>query len=313
LDILDMRRKLDEEERRLSEAKLMPIQLQVQELEARRLQEQGQVRQMELQYQLRQSELQQEEVRLHQAQLQQQLEEQQRQRLQQQQDLAQWGVQQQQLQLEQQQAAWQQDSQHLAQQQLLFLQQQQSQVQQLQSSEQSLQQDDAALLSILGQGGGGRTGAEGSGTALRRPQSAGGTMHVRRSGSCGANNNNHNNNPRHLRVEVRRKADIVKISRALSAADLVLQRDLELDGRVLPKGLRLLRQGRLRGSGPAKVALEALEPWLHLTFERPLEASASFAPAGRSGLLPTALEAGREGFVSYAWTCPGCRSPYPIQ
>ncbi|CAE8661797.1 unnamed protein product, partial [Polarella glacialis] len=67
LDILDMRRKLDEEERRLSEAKLMPIQLQVQELEARRLQEQGQVRQMELQYQLRQSELQQEEVRLHQA------------------------------------------------------------------------------------------------------------------------------------------------------------------------------------------------------------------------------------------------------
>ncbi|CAE8627130.1 unnamed protein product, partial [Polarella glacialis] len=59
LDILDMRRKLDEEERRLSEAKLMPIQLQVQELEARRLQEQGQVRQMELQYQLRQSELQQ--------------------------------------------------------------------------------------------------------------------------------------------------------------------------------------------------------------------------------------------------------------
>jgi len=290
LDLLEHRKKLDEEQRRLQEAQLQPIQLQVQLMEERRQLEQLQIRKMELEYQLHQSEQQQEQIRLQRVQLQQQLEEQQRERLQTQQDYLQWEQQQQQMQLLNQQAAWQRDQQQLAEQQLQLLQQQSDHLQQLQSADRNALQrnDDAALLSILGDAAAGRKKAAQSGTLLRRPRSAAGVP--RRAVP----------NQRLVKVEVHRKADLWRISRALSAADLVLQKDLEVEGVTLAKGFRLLRQGALNSGGSAKAALEALEPWVRLTFERPFSRH----------LLKLS---GQEGFNSYAWLCPGCNSPLPVQ
>lgn len=266
---------------------------------------------MELEYKLRQSDLHQEQIRLQQAQLARQLEEQQQQRLQALQAMRAWEDEQDRLRREHQQVASEQDRQQLAELQLQQLQQQREQFMMLQASDQSCaaleRNDDAALLSILGDGGGekrqglgGGRGkrSSGTGTLLCRPGHA--SRPRRAASACGA---------RLVRLEVHRKEDLWRISRALGTSDLVLQRDLEVEGKTLARGLRLLRQGALTSctGASAKAALESMEPWVRLCFERPLE------PTPKSGLEHLLTLSGNEGFVSYAWACPCCRSPYPVQ
>jgi len=115
-----------------------------------------------------------------------------------------------------------------------------------------------------------------------------------------------------LRAEVRRRQDIKRIVKALSSADLTLQWDVQLESVVLHRGLRLLPEGPLKGCRLPRAALENLEPWVKLTFERPLDTT----PAMPRPLLPG--EAGGPhsmsgGVASYDWHCPHCRSPYPVQ
>lgn len=153
-------------------------------------------------------------------------------------------------------------------------------------------------------GGGGAVMEGGAPLRVRRPASAGG----------GA---------RRVRLEVRRREELFIISRSLTEEGM-LQRDIEVGGKALARGLRLLREGSLRNCRLLRPALEILEPWVTLTFERssapsgartPGPGPASTAPVLSSGQLirPNPQDAEYGGIQPYDWACPACGEHYPVQ
>jgi len=85
----------------------------------------------------------------------------------------------------------------------------------------------------------------------------------------------------HVCVEIRRKEDLLRLSKAVSLADDTLSRDMDISKVRLPRGLKLLREGPLKGCKSLCAALAATEPWVTLTFERPPESKPRHAIPGR--------------------------------
>jgi len=72
-------------------------------------------------------------------------------------------------------------------------------------------------------------------------------------------------------VEVRRKEDLLRLSKAISPDDDTLTKDMDVSKVRLARGLKLLREGPLKGCKSICAALATIQPWATLTFERPTE------------------------------------------
>lgn len=128
-------------------------------------------------------------------------------------------------------------------------------------------------------------------------------------------------------MEVHQKSDLKLIAQTLSS-DLVLCRDLIVNNVPLCRGLKLLLEGHLRDCKLARVAVERLEPWVVIFFERSGIGAATAAFGGANsqafgyappprGAFPSVAARPHApplgDIVTYNWCCPECRSPYPVQ
>lgn len=117
-----------------------------------------------------------------------------------------------------------------------------------------------------------------------------------------------------ITVELRKKKDILRISRCINANDLTLQRDVVVDEEntrvMLPRGLRILRVGPLKGCKLVRAALERVEPWATLVFERPGISGGDSIPLP---VLETDIaQRGPDVTKLCAWRCPACGGHYPV-
>lgn len=107
---------------------------------------------------------------------------------------------------------------------------------------------------------------------------------------------------RFVKIDVHSKSDLRSISRALSD-DMVLQKEIRISSnKLLARGMRLLKEGPLKGCVVFRAALEKLQPWVRLHFER--------LPS-RPIVFPS--RTARFEFQHRDWSCPSCLNPYPVQ
>jgi len=140
------------------------------------------------------------------------------------------------------------------------------------------------------------------------------SLHSRRASvpSSGGSRRHSAGGTKRTSIEIRRKDDLLRISRCLNTNDLTLQRDIFVDDIMLPRGLRILRLGSLKGCSLVRAALERLEPWATLVFERPGMSGGEPVPIPVP-ILSDVAERSPEVSKICEWRCPACGSHYPVR